>query len=754
VRYVVLSVHYFSSLSSDLHALQPRISTPFEGLTVEQGFYTSKNFLPAVSKASKPGMCSCKTQLPQLHGHVVVLGAGDTAFDCATSAFRCGAKRVTVAFRRAFRHMRAVPEEVDVAKDESCDFLPYASPHQVVLDDKGHIAFIEFDRYEEQDDGSYEVDKEQRMKIRANFIISAFGSTTEPHVVAACEPLQIQGGYVKVDDVTGSTDIPWIFAGGDLVGNGTTVEAVNDGKQAAWWMHKYLQESFGLMVPETPQLPNFFTPVDLVDISVDVGPLHFENPYGLASATPCTSAAMIDRAFDAGWGFAVTKTFGLDKDLVTNVSPRIIRGATSGHIFGPGQTSFMNIELISEKTAEYWCTNIKALKKKHPTKIVIASIMCAYSKEDWQELTKIAVEAGPDALELNLSCPHGMGERGMGLACGQDPELVLNICKWVREASPIPFFAKLTPNVTDIRNIAKAAHDGGADGVTAINTVSSLQFLKPDSRAWPAVGNDMRTTYGGMSGNATRPIALKAVSSIANYLPGFPILATGGIDCAESALQFLHAGASTFQICSAVHNQEFTVVQDYIYGLKCLLYLMAKENTWDGQSPPHVKSLTEHLKNGAKLPRFGHFKHERAELRKAYADQKDVLEVNRDQVTPRLPRDLSAPVPTIGDQLGRALDRIGTYNELSNKEQVVALVDEDLCVNCGKCYMTCNDSGYQAILFDPKTHYPLVTPDCTGCTLCVSVCPIPDCITMVPRETPYAPIRGTPVPEDYYTAKA
>merc|ERR1712137_1398023 len=220
----------------------------------------------------------------------------------------------------------------------------------------------------------------------------------------------------------------------------------------------------------------------------------------------------------------------------------------------------------------------------------------------------------------------------------------------------------------------------------------------------------------------TRPIALKAVSSIANYLPGFPILATGGIDCAESALQFIHAGASTFQICSAIHNQEFTVVQDYIYGLKCLLYLMAKENTWDGQSPPHVKSLTEHLKNGAHLP--------------------------------RLPRELSAPVPKISDQLGRALDRIGTYNELNNQEQVVAVVDEDLCVNCGKCYMTCNDSGYQAILFDPKTHYPLVTPDCTGCTLCVSVCPIPDCITMVPRETPYAPIRGTPVPEDYYTAKA
>jgi len=627
-------------------------------------------------------------------------------------------------------------------------------PKQSDSQRKRQNSYVSFERFEEQDDGSYKLDPEQVIKVKADFVISAFGSTTEPHVVEACAPLNVEGGCIKVDDVTGNTEVPWIFAGGDIVGNGTTVEAVNDGKQAAWWLHKYVQQTHGLMVSPTPQLPNFFTPIDLVDISIDVGPLHFENPFGLASATPCTSAAMIDRAFDAGWGFAVTKTFGLDKDLVTNVSPRIIRGSTTGHLYGPGQSSFMNIELISEKTAEYWCSNVTALKKKHPGKIIISSIMCSYNKEDWQELTRIAVAAGPDALELNLSCPHGMGERGMGLACGQDPVLVRDICKWVREASPIPFFAKLTPNVTDVRVIAKAAKEGGADGVTAINTVSSLQTLKPSSEAWPAVGDEKRTTYGGMSGNATRPIALKAVASIANHLPGFPILATGGIDSGEVGLQFLHAGASAWQICSAVHNQEFTVVQDYIYGLKCLLYLMAKDTKgWDGQSPPHVKSLEEILKDGRKLPRFGQFKHERAAIRKEYAEKTDVLKVADNAIPSSLERDLKGEVPTIASQLGRALDRIGSYGDLDNEQQAVALVDEDLCVNCGKCYMTCNDSGYQAILFDPDTHFPTITDDCTGCTLCVSVCPIPDCITMVPRETPHAPIRGNPVTADYYVNK-
>ncbi len=90
---------------------------------------------------------------------------------------------------------------------------------------------------------------------------------------------------------------------------------------------------------------------------------------------------------------------------------------------------------------------------------------------------------------------------------------------------------------------------GNADGVTATNTVSGLMGLQADSSAWPRIGKEKKTTYGGVSGNAIRPIALRAVSAIANALPGFPILATGGIDSAESGLQFLHAGASALQVC-------------------------------------------------------------------------------------------------------------------------------------------------------------------------------------------------------------
>ncbi|KAL6074278.1 Dihydropyrimidine dehydrogenase [NADP(+)] [Balamuthia mandrillaris] len=728
-----------------------RVSKELQGLSTNEGFFTSKDFLPRVSAASKPGMCACKSSsspdLPQLHGKVVVLGAGDTAFDCATSSFRCGANRVLVAFRRAIPDMRAVPEESDLAKDERCEFMPFMTPKQVIVRD-GKIVAIELYKTEKDENGQYAIDEDQFIRVKCDFVISAFGSMIDEELQAACAPLKFnQWGYADVDaDTMQSKQAEWLFCGGDMAGvAGTTVEAVNDGKTASWYMHTFAQSLHGLPVPKEPKLPPFITPIDQVDISVEVAGLRFPNPFGLASATPATSAAMIRRAFEQGWGFAVTKTYSLVKDLVTNVSPRIVRGTTSGHHFGPGQGSFLNIELISEKTDAYWCKAVTELKEDFPDRIVIASIMCSFCKEDWQELAKKSVAAGADALELNLSCPHGMGERGMGLACGQDPDLVREICKWVKEVTPIPFFAKLTPNVTDIRQIAIAAKEGGATGVTAINTISGLMGVKGDATAWPAVGSEKRTTYGGMSGNATRPVALRAVSSIANMLPGFPILATGGIDSADAAMQFLYCGASVMQICSAVQNQDFSVIQDYITGLKCLLYMKSREDLaqWDGQSPPRPLSVAELVaKQGKVAPHFGPYERKNKAAKKEYWAKADILQVQeKEKETVPQPE----KVVTIQDVLGTALPRIGAYGQLNNKEQAVAIIDEDKCINCGKCYMTCNDSGYQAIRFDAKTHIPTITDDCTGCTLCVSVCPIPDCITMVPRSTAYVPDRGIPV---------
>mmetsp|Transcript_6326 Transcript_6326/g.15276 ORF Transcript_6326/g.15276 Transcript_6326/m.15276 type:complete len:1067 (-) Transcript_6326:435-3635(-) len=749
-----------------------KVTKEFQGLSMKQGFYTSKDFLPLASIATKPEMKEATEKLgkpvyppPRFNGDVVVLGAGDTAFDCATSALRLGARRVYIVFRKGFGGIRACQEEVEVAMKEKCEFLPFYSPSAVRLDKNGKIRSLEL---KSTQNTSQDGEASGSASIQCCAVISAFGSELSPGPVRDSLSAVVEcneWGYPVVDPETQGTSDPSVFVGGDLGGiTGLTVEAAADGKLAAWYMHKFLQEKAGLTVPEEPEMPGFYTEVDNVDLSVDVCEgLRFPNPFGLASAPPTTTSAMIRRAFEAGWGFAVTKTYGRDKDIVTNVSPRIVRGATSGELYGPGQGSFLNIELISEKSQAYWEQSIRELKADFPAEkaVLIASVMAAYNQEDWEVLAKGAVEAGADALELNMSCPHGMGEKGMGLACGQNPDYVEDICRWVKkvavrkgpngEMESVPVFAKLTPNITDIVEIAKRAKAGGADGVTAINTVSGLMHLNSDGVAWPAVGEEGRTTYGGISGNAIRPMALRAVSAISKELPGFPILATGGCDSAAVGLQFLQAGAYGVQVCSAVQNQDYTVIHDYKTGLQALLYLQSREDLkdWNGQSRP-MKDARENPwvkpyppRHG--LPDFGPYHKQKEQLR---------AEERKKQPVPTAPANMGArpapkptePTPTLNEVIGSAVKRIGAWHELSQTEGVIAEIDPDLCINCGKCYMTCNDNGYQAITFDAMTHLPeVVKDDCTGCTLCHSVCPVIDCISMVPKDGQYVPKRGIPI---------
>lgn len=211
---------------------EPKLDKIFDGLTKEEGFYSSKSFLPLVSGASKPGMCACKSELPSLYGRVLVLGAGDTAMDCATSALRCGASHVYIGFRRGTSEIRAVPEEADLAKEEKCEFLPYVLP-KAVIKRNGRIVAIELYKTDKLDNGEVVIDEDQFIRLKVDFIISAFGSqvASDP-LVQALKPLQInKRGLADINlETMQSNHEPCIFAGGDLIGNGTTVEAVNDGK--------------------------------------------------------------------------------------------------------------------------------------------------------------------------------------------------------------------------------------------------------------------------------------------------------------------------------------------------------------------------------------------------------------------------------------------------------------------------------------------------------------------------------------------
>ena len=192
----------------------------------------------------------------------------------------------------------------------------------------------------------------------------------------------------------------------------------------------------------------------MADLSTRFMGIRTPNPFWLASAPPTNTGEQIMRAFDAGWGGAVWKTIG---EPVVNTASRY----SSVDWNGQRMMGLNNIELISDRSVEDNLREIAEVKKRYPKHTVIASLMVESKREVWHEIVKRAEDAGADGLELNFGCPHGMSERGMGAAVGQVPEYSCMITEWVKEAARTPVMVKLTPNVTDIRAVARAARRGG-----------------------------------------------------------------------------------------------------------------------------------------------------------------------------------------------------------------------------------------------------------------------------------------------------
>jgi dihydropyrimidine dehydrogenase (NAD+) subunit PreA len=282
------------------------------------------------------------------------------------------------------------------------------------------------------------------------------------------------------------------------------------------------------------------------DLRATCGSLSFENPFLLASAPPTASCEMIRKAFKLGWAGAVTKTIKPDNLVIVDVSPRFNAvGSRTGDVYG-----FENIELVSRRDVAYWVDAVGRLKREFPGKVVIASIMGDTRPDSWKELASVMAAAGSDALELNFSCPHGMPEMGVGAAIGQDAGISARITGWVKEEVGIPVIVKLTPNVTDVRPIAKAVRAAGADMIAAINTVESLASVDLDSfEPQPSVGGF--STYGGYSGRAVKPIGLRVVSQIARSVD-IPVMGMGGISQWSDAAEYMALGASVVQVCTEV----------------------------------------------------------------------------------------------------------------------------------------------------------------------------------------------------------
>jgi len=190
-----------------------------------------------------------------------------------------------------------------------------------------------------------------------------------------------------------------------------------------------------------------------------------------------------------------------------------------------------------------------------------------HAKERWQELTKMVQDTGVDAFELNFSCPHGMTERKMGSEMGEHPDLTEEVTAWVKEVATIPVWAKMTPNITNICEPALAAVRGGADGISAINTILSVIGVNLDTlRPMPTV--EGYTVPGGYSAQAVKPIALRMVSQLAIGLSKeTSISGIGGVETAHDAIEFMLLGASTVQICTGVMLQGVKMVEELQEGL-------------------------------------------------------------------------------------------------------------------------------------------------------------------------------------------
>ncbi len=397
----------------------------------------------------------------------------------------------------------------------------------------------------------------------------------------------------------------------------------------------------------------------MANLSADFIGIKSPNPFWLASAPPTDKKYNVERAFEAGWGGVVWKTLGSEGPPIVNVN-----GPRYGAIWGADRRllGLNNIELITDRPLEVNLQEIKEVKRKWRDRAMIISLMVPCDEESWKDILGRIEDTEADGVELNFGCPHGMAERGMGSAVGQVPEYIEMVTRWVKQYSRMPCIVKLTPNVTSILPPAQAAHRGGADAVSLINTVKSITNVDLDHFSpFPMI--DGKGSHGGYCGPAVKPIALNMVAEIARnpQTRGLPISGIGGVTTWRDAAEFMALGAGNVQVCTAAMTYGFKIVQEMITGLS------------------------------------------------QYLDEKEM---------------------GLSDLIGRAVPNFVEWQVLNLNYVTKAVIDQDACIKCGRCYAACEDTSHQAISMSADRVFEVMDDECVACNLCVNVCPVDNCITM------------------------
>lgn len=405
------------------------------------------------------------------------------------------------------------------------------------------------------------------------------------------------------------------------------------------------------------------------------------NPFWLASAPPTDKEYNVVRAFEAGWGGVVWKTLGEQGPSVVNVN-----GPRYGVMYSSDRTvvGFNNIELITDRPLEINLEEIKRVKRDWPDRAMIVSLMVPCEEQSWKDILARVEDTGADGVELNFGCPHGMSERGMGAAVGQVPEYIQMVTEWCKLYTKLPVIVKLTPNIADIKGPARAAHSGGADAVSLINTINSIISVNLDTMS-PEPSIDGWGSHGGYCGPAVKPIALNMVAEIARdpQTANLPISGIGGVTTWRDAAEFLALGATNVQVCTAAMTYGFKIIDELTSGL----------SDWMDE--------------------------------KGYASVEEVS--------------------------GRATSNVKDWQNLNLNFITKAVIDQDLCIQCGRCHVVCEDTSHQAITHtvDGKRRFEVIDEECVGCNLCVSVCPVDNCITMDSLDGGVDPRTNKPVLDEY-----
>jgi dihydropyrimidine dehydrogenase (NAD+) subunit PreA len=304
-----------------------------------------------------------------------------------------------------------------------------------------------------------------------------------------------------------------------------------------------------------------------------------------------------------------------------------------------------------------------------------------------------------------------MSERGMGSAVGQVPEYAEMITAWVKEVARTPVLVKLTPNITDIRAIARAAKRGGADGLSAINTINSITGIDLDTFI-PRPNVDGASSHGGYCGPAVKPIALNMAQQVmSDPAAALPLSGIGGIATWRDAAEFILLGCSSVQVCTAAMHYGFRIVEDMIDGL---------ENWMIEKGFATLEDF-----RGLSLPRVTEWKH-------LNLNYKIVARISESKC---IGCDLCYTACWDGAHQCIHLDRVSGpidgHVELHQKPAEIEAVSHAAITvtpipkldHIGKSNHGANTT--------PLARIPRVDEtECVGCNLCSLVCPVEDCITM------------------------